>query len=409
MRILMFSNYFPPYARGGYEQWCAEVAVELHQRGHEVHIVTGFEPDQGSSTHQGLPVHRVLHLEAQEGTWETARRFFFRRKELEKETLRQVRGLVDQVSPDVAFVWGMWNVPRSVLVLIESLLPKRVVYYFCDYWPTLSSAYQQYWSTPSGRSVTKALKNIVGRFALKQLAKEPAPTLQWQTCLCVSSFVCQDLVRSGIQMGRTKIVYGGTQVEQFKTANTRWVGRNQDTLLRLLYAGRIDPDKGVHTIVQALGKVPQATATLTICGNDKSSYGRRLRASVQEQGLSERVTFMGSIPRSEMPAVMAQHDVLVFASIWEEPFARTVIEGMAAGLAAIGTTTGGTGEILVENETGLTFPAGDDQALASQIIRLSSDPDLLRRLSNEGRQLVNKHFRFDQMVDAFEWEMASLF
>lgn len=54
--------------------------------------------------------------------------------------------------------------------------------------------------------------------------------------------------------------------------------------------------------------------------------------------------------------------------------AATVLEGMATGLPVIGALTGGTGEILVEGETGLTFAAGDSEGLARQIRRLAEEP-----------------------------------
>src|ERR687887_17309 len=63
------------------------------------------------------------------------------RARLERQNLDQLSKLVAEVRPDAALVWGMWNVPRAVPALLEQLLGSRVVFYFCDYWPTLPSAY----------------------------------------------------------------------------------------------------------------------------------------------------------------------------------------------------------------------------------------------------------------------------
>ncbi len=46
---------------------------------------------------------------------------------------------INTFRPDVVLVWGMWNLSRTLPVLIETLMPQRVVYYMGDYWPTLAS------------------------------------------------------------------------------------------------------------------------------------------------------------------------------------------------------------------------------------------------------------------------------
>ena len=81
---------------------------------------------------------------------------------------------------------------------------------------------------------------------------------------------------------------------------------------------------------------------------------------------------------------------------------------MAAGLVVIGTTTGGTGEILVEGETGLTFPAGDAEQLAAQIRRLVDDPVLCRRLGDSGCRTVREYYTLGRMVDELEAELFTI-
>jgi glycosyltransferase involved in cell wall biosynthesis len=179
----------------------------------------------------------------------------------------------------------------------------------------------------------------------------------------------------------------------------------------VLYAGRLTADKGVHTAIQALGLLPPhvlRTLTLDIVGAGEPTYERQLQALVEQHRLGASVRFLGRVPRREMPQVFAEHDVLVFPSEWEEPFARTVLEAMAAGLVVVGTTTGGTGEVLIEGETGLTFLSGDAAALAGQLGRLVETPALLSRLSDAGRQRVMNEFTLSRMVDQFEAELLSM-
>jgi glycosyltransferase involved in cell wall biosynthesis len=93
-----------------------------------------------------------------------------------------------------------------------------------------------------------------------------------------------------------------------------------------------------------------------------------------------------------MPGLLAEFDVLILASEYAEPLARAAQEAMAMGLLVVGTITGGSGELLVHEETGLAFEAGDPASLARQIERAARDPDQTRRLALAGRDAVRERF-----------------
>jgi glycosyltransferase involved in cell wall biosynthesis len=82
---------------------------------------------------------------------------------------------------------------------------------------------------------------------------------------------------------------------------------------------------------------------------------------------------------------------------------------MAAGLVVVGTTTGGTGEILRNGETGLTFAPEDADGLAEQVTRLLIDPDLRCRLAQAGRHTVLENFTLDKMVNEIEAYLVDCF
>jgi glycosyltransferase involved in cell wall biosynthesis len=391
VRILFLSNIYPPVARGGYEQWCQEVATELVQQNHQVCVLTSRAQNQAeTSVHNGVEIYRLLNPEVEQGQGllNTAVRLLRDHKRIEQETLSCVHKLVTDFQPEVAMIWGMWNVPRSVPALVEQLLPGRVAYYLCDYWLSYPSAYIQRWQEPSRRVITQWPK---------QLLEYP---------ICVSKAVQRLLLEAGVPVDHARIIYGGTQVEDFATVvESNPPPEAPDQPLRLLFAGRVLPMKGVHTAIRAMGLLAEqytSPITLDIVGRGAPDYETYLRELVKEHHLSQNVFFRGRVHHSEMPAMLVQYDALIFSSEWEEPFARTVLEAMAAGLVVIGTTTGGTGEILVEDKTGLTFPAGNAEVLADQIRRLSNDTKLRQKLARDGRQSVKKYFTFTRMVNQIE-------
>lgn len=407
MRILFFSNYYPPYARGGYEQWCQEVTEELVRRGHTAEVVTSSPPQARPRVDQGdLVVHRCLELEADMGYWQTALRFV-RRQRLNQENLARLRRIMAVSRPDVAFIWGMWNVPRSVPALVEQLLPGRVAYYLCDYWPALPSAYEQYWRTPSGRAFTRLPKRLVGQWALRQISNENPARLRLEHVMCVSRGVLDRLRAANVPLGDVSIVYGGTQVEDLAAYP---IASEEPDRLKLLFSGRVTREKGADVALRALSLVPEPhrhRITLDFMGVVSPAFRQELSTFACLHNLEQQVSFLGGIPRSEVPAVLAKHDVLVFPSVWDA-FPRAVLEAMAAGLVVVGTTAGGTGEVLIEDETGLTFPVGDAESLARQLHRLLVVPGLRKRLAEAGRHRVVSQFTLSRMVDEIESRLIAI-
>jgi glycogen synthase len=149
--------------------------------------------------------------------------------------------------------------------------------------------------------------------------------------------------------------------------------------------------------------------TLTIVGSGHPDYEAYLHDLIERERLHEFVTFHRPVSKDEMPTLLQQFDVLIFPSIYEEPLARMTQEAMASGLVVVGTTTGGTKEILRDGETGFTFAPEDADGLAEQVTRLISDPDLCCRLAQAGRQTVLENFTLDKMVKEIEAYLVDCF
>jgi len=180
--------------------------------------------------------------------------------------------------------------------------------------------------------------------------------------------------------------------------------------LRLLYAGQLVEHKGVHTALRACTRLcaQGVDVTLSIVGAAvDAEYRRELEALAAPLG--ERVRFTGGLPRAELAAMYAAHDVLLFPSIWPEPFSIGLLEGMAAGLGIVATATGGTAEILRHQHNALLFAPDDDVGCAVAITRLRSEPGLLASLGSAARTTVMESFRLDQMLDKVEQHLQQVY
>jgi glycosyltransferase involved in cell wall biosynthesis len=151
---------------------------------------------------------------------------------------------------------------------------------------------------------------------------------------------------------------------------------------RLLYAGRIDPRKGIATAIDALALI-DSRASLTIDGDGDPRHRAELEARARAAGVDPRVTFEVS-PRDQVPDAYAAADAVVFPVAWEEPWGLVPLEAMAVGRPVVATGAGGSGEYLRGDENCLMFEPGDASGLAAAIGRLASEPELRDRLRAAG-------------------------
>jgi glycogen(starch) synthase len=404
MRILFLSNFYPPASRGGYEQWCQEVAEGLRSRGHEILVSTSSYGGDRLEEPDPTWVLRDLRLEMEFESLRNGFGFFTARKRRERENLALLRQLVATFAPEVILVWGLWNLPRSLAALAEELLPQRVVYYLGDYWPALPSQYTFDWEAPARNWMTALPKIMLRPIAGWVLAREKQPNLSFVHVIFPTAFMRDELRRRGVLPQESKIVYGAVDTShyQFRDGSSA----QQDGDLSLLYVGRLTAEKGVHTAIQALGDLVHQHKfdhlRLSIVGDGESEYEVRLRQLVQQEKVQGLVHFLGAQPKEAMPEIYRQADVFLFTSIWPEPFGRVLIEAMSSGVAIVGTATGGAAEILAEQGDALIFPPGDAAGLAAQIARLVESPSLRQQLARTGREIALTKFDMHRMIGEIE-------
>ena len=402
MKVLVISNFYPPHHVSGYALLCCDVMRGLEARGHEVTVLTstlGVEDE----TVEGR-VHRVLTLESPLDFYRPAKALGY--PIASRRNVRHVRETVSAVQPDVIFIWGLWNLSKRVAAEAERLLGARVVYYLANPWPIEPNRHRAYWSLPARRRGREPLKRACRLAARVWLRSEwHEPTLRFQHAPCCSRALRDQLIAADVPLKNAPVVYEGIDVESYVEAGNRREMPVAGGPLTLLYVGLLVEHKGVHTAVEALRRLSPATrerVSLTILGSGHPDYESYLRSVVTEMGLEDRVTFVDPIPRRELPAFLARHHVVVLPSIWEEPLALIMQEGLASGAVLVGSATGGTTEIIKDGENGLLFAPADAGGLAAQVERLAADPELCRRLAERGRKTAQEAFALDRMASELE-------
>jgi glycogen synthase len=403
MRILFLTNYYPPFEVGGYEQLCRDVAQRFAQRGHVIDVLTSNYGTKGAVA-DDAGIHRVLKLQRDpRSALHPALQFAFTRRRVEAHDIRCLRSAAAQCRPEVIFIWNLQGLPRSLSLEAEHTLGAATVYWLAGYSPSEPDEYELYWSDAARGTVLRCLKAPLGRWARRVLAAEGKPVRPYmRNVAVVSEFMQQKGMADGTLPDHAQVIYNGVEIERFY----RPVPETSDGTLRLLQAGRVTQDKGVHLAVEALGKLARQKSgvdiRLFIAGTGPSAYRDQLEVLARQCGIQREVEFLGWQSRETMPELMKRCDVLLLPTVHPEPFARVVLEAMAAGLVVVAALTGGTGELVEPEVTGLTFSPPDSDDLARQVARLATDPTLRYRLASNGQAVVRERFSLDHMVDQLE-------
>lgn len=152
--------------------------------------------------------------------------------------------------------------------------------------------------------------------------------------------------------------------------------------VRFLFAGLGIPRKGIHHVLEAISRFPEEEATLTLLGS----------VDVPPETFAPfagRVTHIPTLPRSEVPAVMARHDVLLFPTYFEGA-GLVLYEALAAGMALIQTDRAARA---VTPETGIMLERPETDALTSAMERAVSDRELLVHWRSNARASA-RNYRF---------------
>jgi glycogen(starch) synthase len=402
VKILTLSNYYPPFEIGGWEQLTRDVCDRLKHRGHAVHVLTSNH--RAKELKKDKPgIIRKLHLESPDHVHYHSHYILFRHWR-ERQNILLLKKIVRGFNPDIIFVNGMWNLPISLAQHAEQVLPGRVVYYLASTWPMDVDAHTAYWSIHFNGYRLRFLRRYLLNFLMEHfLPNTPRTSLTFPRALSVSKYMRDYLVsHKAIPKSRITVVYNGVELDRF--IPKKW-GPPRDNV-RLIYAGRFSPNKGVHTVIEGLCLLmkafPEISVNATLLGSGAASYTNHLRALVEQCEMHRIISFRDWVPRRKMSTILGEYDILIFPSPFPEALPRIVQEAMACGLVVIGTTTGGTPEILQDGVNGLTFEAGNASSLAEKIAQTASCWERMITLGKAARKTVEARFGLDRMVDELE-------
>ncbi len=422
MKILIVSNMYPPHYHSGNVVRCAQVTEALHRSGHDVRVLTStyglpldtFGCQQGySEVRNGVPVLRLLNQYA----WQPQPGYrpwnlFQARREL--SDARQFLKIVARFQPDIVNWWGLLGLSMALLPLPHMVgIPDALwiehpwLIDLCG--PTgekASAFWATFWDGNWGPQPLRPLFRWAGRKWERRINCEgiPTRTISYRTRhICFVSKYLQQLHHdAGFKFESEEVIYGGVPVDDFY-APLRPAG-NHSLPLRILWGGQVTEDRGLHTVIEAIGHISadiRPRLTLTVAGDGDRNYLSRVNTRVAELGLTEQVSFLGLVRHEDMPSVYKAHDVLVFASTRPEGLPLTMVEAMLAGCAVLTTGSGGATEVAALADLPL-FPGEDSWTLSHLLRELTTNRALVRQIACKGQEAAIREFSFAGMMEQFD-------
>lgn len=221
---------------------------------------------------------------------------------------------------------------------------------------------------------------------------------------------------------RVEVIPAGVDLQLFQPTDSTRAHQTLGLLPKeggiILYVGRIEPLKGLDILVRAMALIDRSSdAHLVIVGGsgENDAEVQRLQTLAAELGISDRITFTGSMQQEHLPAFYSAADMFVFPSYYES-FGLAPLEAMACGTPVIASRVGGLKTFIDHGETGYLIPWRCPEPFAQYIDTLLANPVLTQTMGAAARRKalgMGWCRTADTMLNCYssvvgrEWEIAS--
>lgn len=172
-----------------------------------------------------------------------------------------------------------------------------------------------------------------------------------------------------------------------------------------VFVGRLSSEKGIQTLVECWRELNSRgiQVPLKIVGDGPESEMVRMLAEDVPS-----VDWVGLVPNEEVYRVVGEANCLIFPSTGYESLPKTLIESMAVATPVVGSDIGSIPEVVLENETGHLFPAGDSNAMAACVLKFfteSGQPTPRPEMRGNCRSLFEKRYtresNYEQLIQIY--------
>jgi len=387
MKVLMANKYY--FLKGGAERYMFELIKLLVKHGHSVVPFAMRHPKNNDSSYERYFVSEVETSDIGLG-WqglrtalrmtysiEAARKFSALVRD-QRPDLLHVQNIYHQISPSILKEAKKRKLP-TVMTLHDYQLVSPNYSMFQDGKPAPPNKKHPYLWTFTHRSVRDSFA-ASALSAFKSWFQERLHLYDHvYRFIAPSEFMKKTVVEYGISAKRVEVIPHFIDLEGRKPSKEE--GGLPADRQGVVFVGRLSPEKGIATLLQAMKELPDVRCSIVGEGPDRA----RLSLIVQDLGL-KNVHFKGAKYGKDLEREIADARAVIVPSESYEVFGLTVLEAYAYGKPVIASKIGGLPEVVKEGETGFLFEPGNGRELAQKISAMTLEK--ARQMGSKGRKLA---------------------
>ncbi|MBO4601770.1 MAG: glycosyltransferase family 4 protein [Salinivirgaceae bacterium] len=196
-----------------------------------------------------------------------------------------------------------------------------------------------------------------------------------------------------IEQNICKVIYSGVKDRACDKNYLRNVLNIADNEFVMMYHGRIEAEKGVEVIIEALSALGESISyRMVFIGDDTTEYVKKLKRRIENTGLKNKIIWTGY--QKNIGQWIGGCNLGLVPTIAKEAFGLSVVEYMMAGKTVITTDNGAQKEYIQNGVTGVLIYPSDSQLLAKNIEDIYNTKDYVR-IGNNAREYYEKNLSYD--------------
>jgi len=367
MKIIIGTESFAP-SISGVAISTEVLATNLAKSGNDVYV---FAPDHPQADDRNYNFE-VIRFKSKSNPF---RKGFMVAKNPKKEVLKQVL----KIKPDLIHLQDPTNICTGLLKASQKLKIPIVIsnHFSLDY----IVSYVNY---------LKPLHSLM-KFGLRKYLARYYNYCEW--VICPTETNKKDLLFWGVKKP-IEAISNGVDLERFYSwsdLKNLYLKFHLPQNPLVLYLGRIDQDKNLEVLIQAIPRVSKKiNAHLVVAGSGNDLA--KIKKLTRDLKIDQQISFLGWVDHDseDLPYLYQAAEVFVIPSPHETQ-SMVVMEAMAAGLPVVGPDSGALPELIKNGQNGFLFEPADSEDLAFKIIKILEDKDLRSKMKINSLKMISSH------------------
>jgi glycosyltransferase involved in cell wall biosynthesis len=333
----------------------------LHENGEEILVLTG-DYDKGNGDEPNYAVSRTLKYidYTSGGYWDKSR--------IEKQNHKKTLDTIDIFNPDVVYFWNQQYISIAPYLAVKKRKLKHL-FDIGDIWP------EKYKREGYKDKLKSFVKRILPNFIEGDLILDPVIILsEWMREIVTRTFSSRSIY----------VIPRGV------LSNRNYSRNLNPKNIKLMFASRIEPLKGLELLIKILKKVKCENWTLNVYGDGDEDYVVKIKRLIKELNLTNKINLRGKV--YPLDKAYAEHDVFIFPTMAREGFGRVVIESMSFGLPVISVDRFGPADIIKNGYNGFKCSIDKPEEWVRSIETILSNEKLLSTMSENSLDTVKKKY-----------------